>query len=220
MRGPFTVNRPEPLDDLTDQNQQDYASQISRALSLQQRAPGVLRATMGLQFQVDDFAKQEFDWLRRRFTFEAHIVDAAVAGQYAFQQWTGSPNRLILIESVTFTNLTAAQQTFVTGIVAPEVGASGANYVMCDDRQYYGGAAASIQANHGTSAAPTAAVGGPLLSVSPNSAQTYPVGVILTGKMNALGTATACWKIVCQQANVRVDVTIRWSERQLLPSEL
>jgi len=220
MKGPFAITRPAVRDDLVDQNQQDYSAQISRALSLQQRTPGRLRPTIGLQFQVDDFSKAEFNWLRRRFRFEAHVVDAAVAGQQAFQQWTGSPGRLIVIETVTFTNLNPGQQTFVVGIVTPEAGASGANFTMLDDRQYFGGAGTSIQANHGTAVAPVAAIGGALLSVGGLSAQTYDVGVALTGKTNALGTITACWKIVCQQPNLRTDVTIRWSERELLPTEV
>jgi len=208
---------PPPDSDLVDQNQQDYVAQIQRALQLQQRTPGRLHRNLSVNFQLDDFTQLEFQWLRGRHTFESHIKEVAVAGQQSWLNIIPAPSKLTVIERLVITNLNPVAQTFVIGIVTPEAGGPGVNFTMCDDRQYFGGASAGAQLLHSTGAAPTEAVGGLLLTVGANAMLDYPVNVVMTGRQNAWNVAS--WKIVCQQANVRTDVGVRWSERNLLPSE-
>lgn len=200
-----------------DQNQQDYATQIVRAVALQSRAPAHLDPKVSLGIQLDDWTLPEFWSLRRGTRWQAYRSVPAVAGQKGFVQVIGSPGTLTVLEAV-YVSTTAGATGFLYGMTASEAAVGGGGGGVLDDRQY-SIAAPGCAVTFSNAVAPTSPNGG-YLQVQAGVAASVPLGggIVLTGKANPTGVIPA-WKIVCNTVNQGFEVTLFYRERLILDSE-
>lgn len=201
-----------------DQNQQDYATQLQRALQLTARSPADLESVLNVGIQVDDFTRPEFWPLRRGTRFQAYRSVTAVVGQRGIFQMQGSIGVLTVIEQVTIENQFGAPLTFNYGIGSANAVATGGGVVATDDRLFSVVSPATMVVS-GASAAPNVPPGGHIL-VPNNTTMDVPLGagIILTGKPNTAGVFPV-WGIVCTGANSVFEVTAFYRERPILDSE-
>jgi len=201
-----------------DQNQQDYATQLQRALQLTARSPAELESVLNVGIQVDDFTRPEFWPLRRGTRFQAYRSVTAVAGQRGIFQMQGRVGVLTVVEQVTIVNQSGAPLTFNYGIGSANAVATGGGTVATDDRLFSVVSPATAVVS-GASGAPVVPPGGHIL-VPNDATMDVPLGsgIILTGKPNAAGVFPV-WGIVCTAVNFAFEVTAFYRERPILDSE-
>jgi hypothetical protein len=202
---------------LLDNNQQDYATQLNKALQLQVRPPGHIEATIGVGIQLDDWTKPEFAILRRMALYGATAQVAAVAAQYPMAQLIcNTPNTLIVLERLILTNTNAAGVFcnygwggFDGGVtVVPEAR---------DSRNY--GLAGTAYLTRQTAAAPTApqpAMGNVYVPVG--ATVDVPLQVVITNPTRGFVTSP-CFKVLTGTVNTSLVATFVWRERSLLQTE-
>jgi len=201
-----------------DQNQQDYASQLAKALGLQARIPGHLDPRIQVGLTLDDFTRPEFWNIRRGKMWQGHVALGAGVGFKAFAQLQGSAGTLCVVQRITISNLSAAVQTYQWGLSrwnATVTTTPGAN--SRDDRAGLSiNNPACILTGGNTTAAPFQPKG--QVQVGIGASEVIDCDMILTGKI-AVVDALA-FSVACVTANVPLDVSFEWRERAILPSEL
>lgn len=215
MRG---FQHPSGMPAVLDQNQQDYATQIARAVALQSKPPGQLDPRIALGITVDDWTLPEFWTLRRGTRWQAMRSPGAVAGQRGFVQATGSPGTLSVLERVWIYNNSGATLTFNYGMWAIEAAAGGGGGAVLDDR-YYSAASPGTLITWSTAVAPGSPNSGSILTLTGTMTE-VPLngGIVLTGKPNTAGVVPA-WKLVANQVNLAFDVMFFYRERPILDTE-
>lgn len=198
---------------LLDQNQQDYSTQVSKALGLQQRTPGHLDARIQLGINIDDLSRPEFLWLRRGGLGYASLDFAVVAGQIPFLALTAPPGVVAVIERLEITNPNAALNKYLIGMQSglPAAGST-VTGVARDDRMANGGRTA-VTLTQGTSAAPASPLIPLTVYVPPNGTATYVLEEpwVITGALRFV--------VVGFTANQALNASVFWRERFALPSE-
>lgn len=197
-----------------DNNQQDYATQVLRAMQLQHRSPTHLDAQIGLGIQVDDYTRPEFWTLRKGSLWQSWAQAGPVAAQYSYVNFQGAPGTLAVIESLIITNISGAAFAVQMGMALQDAGAVVPSTPR-DDRGWATSSACNVE--QGTAAAPINPIGG-LLYVPNNTSTVIPVEIVVTSATKG-ASPFAVFKVVSTAVNVRLDVTMQWRERALLPSE-
>jgi len=112
---------------LVDQNQQSYATQVSRAMQLQRSTPGKLDPTIELSVTLDDYTRLEFLYLRRTVAFQAAVTMVGGAGRSLAQLTTSlaSPSGTIAtLRRFMITNDAAVGLVYNFGLAQATAGAS------------------------------------------------------------------------------------------------
>jgi hypothetical protein len=202
---------------LLDLNQQDYPTQLNKALGLQVYPPGHLDPRVSIGIQLDDFTLPEFNNLRRMHLMSATVQTAAVAAQFPVAHVIANvPKSVIVIERLIITNSNAAIQTvnwgwggFDGGVtVTPEA----------RDSRNYGnpGAAYITRQNVAAPAAPNPSAG--YVRVPADAVLDIPINQVITNPTTGFVTS-ACFKILGNQVLTSLNVTIIYRERVLLQQE-
>jgi hypothetical protein len=192
-----------------DVNQQDYITQLNRALGLLGMPPGHLEPLFGMSFTLDDFSRPEFLWLRRGVLLQTgELIAAAGAGTYATVQMSAPGSaKMVVVESVTV-SLSAAGTVMVglSGLVA----LTNRTIAVRDARAT---ASSALVVSSGTPGGVTPA-GSIAVFLQANTPFTIQGPWVLTGNP-LLG-----FTVACQTQNTGMAYGITWSERSLLPQEL
>jgi hypothetical protein len=198
-----------PLDHaLLDVNQQDYPTQLNKAMQLQVRPPGRIDPRVSVGVQLDDYTMPEFWWLRRGIRGYAGDARAANAGQFNFFAIQCLPGSLLVIEKL----IVGCQITSFVKIglqTAQPAAAAATAGTPLDARAFgQGGAARWVLSSN-------AAVTGPTIPTSilcaANALVTVEPGAVLTG---------GNWfSVISTAVNIDLAVTVIYRERRLLPSE-
>lgn len=200
---------------LLDQNQQDYTTQVARALGVQgQSVPGKLDYRVGVGVQLDDFREVEFQFLRRcTAAYFGSNVAAGGAGLFGFSSIRGANGMLVKLERVIITNPTAAAITFSCGVQAQFPSGVGAVAGTARDTRFGVGAlntAAVVRG--GTDAAPAA----PSLPFQ----VTIPAGNSFELRLDVVLTSVgAFFSVIAGTANAAISCAWFWRERPLLHTE-
>jgi len=200
---------------LLDQNQQDYATLVTRALGLQSRSPGHLDPRIQLGVNVDDLAKPEFAFLRRAQLWEAYFNRGATVGQRGYAQVKPAPGMVTVVTEIIVNNGNAGGVVVDCGLALINAETAVAPSSFRDARLV--GQTSSAVVSGGSNAVPIVPVG-PRLFVPPQTTVVYPCEYVLIGGRGAspfLGLS-----VVHITANLQVDIGFRWSERRALESEL
>jgi len=213
-----TFQHPSGMPALLDQNQQDYSTQVSKALGLQSRTPGHLDPRIQLGITVDDLREPEFQFLRRRTRWTASLTQAAVAAQRASMQLVVAPvnpSMITVIERIIVSNFNAAGSSFKWGWKQIEAGVTGT--VATRDLRTGGTAIPAASFGRMSSAAPASIRAGGLMVLPPSGTAVIELGwVILTAGNVGSGE---CFGIVNESVLQELNATIEWTERPALPSE-
>lgn len=212
----FEPPRPVVVPGLLDNNQQDYATQLNKALQLQVKPPGNLDGTIQAGLILDDFTKPEFFPLRNGSRWQNLRVVTGVVGQRGWWQATGVTGIVTVIERVIISHRFGAPLDFNYSFAIAEAGGTGGGVVSRDDRGAFNKQAPSCAIVFGAAAAPTVPVGGYCVVPNDNNLE-LEVNQILTGQVN--GASVGCFKIVCAVANAAFSVTSFHRERPQLGSE-
>ena len=198
---------------LLDQNQQDYSTQVSKALGLQQRTPGHLDARIQLGINIDDLNRPEFQWLRRGGLGYASMDFGAVAGNLPFLALTAPPGVIAVIERIEITNPNAAVNKYIIGLQSalPAAGSTVAG-VARDARMANAGRTA-VTMTQGTNAAPTTPLIPLNVYVPPNATATWVC------EQPWVITSVLRFVMVGFTANQIMNAVVYWRERFALPSE-
>jgi hypothetical protein len=195
---------------LLEQNQQDYATQIAKALGLQGKIPGQVDPEIQIGITLDDFTKPEFQFLRRRNLWQGRGVRVATPANLNYVCLPGVPGTLTVVTKITIVNSNAAAG-------GSSIGLATANAVMTlggtapRDTRLVGGVPACIPYT-GTAVGPTIPVG---------RAVTTPAGgttVVECEYVLGANPGTVL-TVVDTVVNQQIDVSFEWSERPLLPTE-
>jgi len=211
---PGDLSGPPHRSELMDQNQPDYASQVTAALGIQGRVPAQLDTRFQLGFNVDDFTDLEFALLRRRQVFEGAVACAAVAGQQGSLLLLPGWGVLVKVESVQISNLSGAAIQFTLGYVDTPPYPAAVNSHLVDGR---GKRFSASSLNGGSLAGPTALTTNRLVQVAAGGFVQVDGPWILNS-----GNPDGYVRFGVQSGTVMaaVNFAMRWSERALLPSEV
>lgn len=206
--------------------QPNISSLVARALATKGDQPQFLEGRYELGITALDLTGMEYRWLRRSSTFEVHVNVAAVAAQFGYAALgisLGLSGRfLCTVESIILSNTTGARLGYNFGVRNLALGAAvGPNFgFSADDRSL---SAASDQQSSafglgGTNAAPGfGTTRGRFCSLLSGESQVIPGPWVLSGKDNGV-TTVGLW-VVADTVNATLQVSFRWSERELLASE-
>jgi len=202
--------------DRIEANQQDYATQLNRALQLQRNPPSVVDPRVKLTLQLDDFTRPEFQYLRRTNLFEAAGGRLAVAGQRAYIQLIPAVGILTVVSEIKLYNPNPGAQVLDVGMALSNAATVPIPTSTRDDRipQFQSAGAVSS----GSNAAPIAPVG-QLVVIPANGTLTIPCDYVFSGGKGALAGPFRCLAVVDRAVNQNINVGFTWSERFLLPSE-
>lgn len=212
---PRSFEPPEPRLDI---NQSAYATQLSRALALQQRVPQVLDRRIQAGVQVDDFTLPEFFWLRQGVLACQWVQTAAVAAENSFAEFTPAAGVITVLEGMWLMQGNAAASTIKFGYaIGNAVGAITSGSAR-DDRAP-GVPGGTIQ--YGTTPAIIHPVMGQVrLTATPGDKVYVPLNFVMTNP--AKGPAAPPFqkfKISSAAVNQVLDVTLFWRERPIMESE-
>lgn len=214
MRGPFQY--PVGMPGLLDQNQQDYASQITKGLGLQSRSPAHLDPRMQLGVTVDDFSKAEFQYLRRRFLFEAAGTRGPTAGQRGYVQLRPSPGNITVVTEIKIVNANGVLASYNIGMSLTNAETTVIPTSLRDDRIPVFQSAAVISS--GTNAAPITSTG-QLIFVPAGASLTIPCEYVFIGGRGGAAAPFRGLTVVDTVVNQQINVGFTWSERFALDSE-
>lgn len=198
---------------LLDQNQQDYSTQVARALGIQGSVPGHVDPRVGVGIQIDDLREVEFQYLRRCTTAYFGSTVAAVAGQFGFSSIRGGNGNLTILEKCIIANTSAAALVFSCGIQGAFPSGVGAVAGTARDSRFGVGVLNTLAAvRGGTDAAPVA----PSLPFQ----VAVPAGqsVVLEPEI-VLASAAAFFSIIAGTVNLGFSVGWFWRERAQLNTE-
>lgn len=199
---------------LLDQNQQDYSTQVARALGIQGSVPGVLDARVGVGVQVDDLRAVEFQYLRRAVAaYFGSNVAAGGAGFFGFSSIRGVNGKIVLVERVLIANPTAATIVFSCGIQGAFPSGVGSVAGTARDTRF-GVAVLNTGAavRGGSDPAPTA----PSIpfQVAVPAGQTFELKPEIV-----LNSSSAFFSVISGTANVAISCAWFWRERVTLDTE-
>lgn len=214
MRGPFT--HPAGMPSILDQNQQDYSTQVSKALSLTQRTPGHLDPRIQLGVTVDDFTQPEFWYLRKGELGSLFVPASAVAAQVCYAQLQPAAGKLVVVTAFTVVNYGVLFTVCNYGFAIGEGGGTVASGLPRDDRNLPGQLGSTVR--YGATAAPIIPNGGQVL-VGVNQSIRTECEFVMTSPTK-LASPFNVFKVLGSQLNQRLDITIEWRERALLPTEV
>jgi hypothetical protein len=202
---------------LLDLNQQDYPTQLNKALGLQVRPPGHIDTRVSVGIQLDDFTLPEFNYLRRLNLMSVFVGTAAVAAQFpVIQVIANVPSSLLVVERIIVTNANAAVQTISWGWGGFDGGVTVTPEAR-DSRNYQNpGAAYITKQNAAAPTAPNPNAGFVRLPV--DATLDIPINHVVTNPTKGFATS-ACFKIVGNQVFTSLSVTILYRERVLLQQE-
>lgn len=203
--------------DVRDVNQAEYATQLTRALGLQNRVPGHLEPDIGLSVTLDDYTKPEFWWARQGSRWQNRRSVGIVAAQYGFVQVIAPVGTLCVLERVLITNQGAGVLSFDYGFATADAAVGGGGVGPLDDRGAYLNQAQSVSIVWGNAAAPAAPPNG-YVQIPGNTTHELRLDQILTGAATPAGVI-GCWKLVCGTLATAFEVVTVHRERYLLPSE-
>jgi len=201
---------------LFDQNQQDYPSQVAKALALQSRLPAHLDSRIQLGLQLDDLTKPEFQHLRRRTLWEASLARTATAAQRVYGQLTPQPGMITVISRIILYNAEVVLQAIDIGLALGQAALSTMPSSPRDDRYWAGtsGAVASV----GSTATPVAPIG-QRLYIPPATLLVWDCEYVLSGGKGPAAPPNTVFAVVASAVNTGIFGGIQWTERAALPSE-
>jgi hypothetical protein len=210
--------KPGLMPGLLDNNQQDYATQLNKALGLQVRPPGHIDPRISMGIQVDDFTRPEFNYLRRLSLMSVAVQTAAVAAQFPVVQVVCNAARsVVVLERMLVINGNAGGISVSWGwggfdggvTVTPE---------SRDSRNYGNpGIAYITKQNVAAPAAPTPNAGYLLLAGSASAE--IQLNQVIVNPTAGFATSPA-FKILGNQVLTALTVTLFYRERSLLPQEI
>lgn len=216
MRGPF--EHPGRLPGVLDQNQQDYATQVTAALNLQGRSPAHVDPKVQVGITLDDFTRPEFWHLRQGTSWSCFDSSPAVAAQRSGLQLSLAalrPGTLVVIERIRVVNLNAATSAFNYGWkqIEAAVGATPATR----DLRLGGVALPSATLGRYSFAAPAPIRAGGFAMLPANQMAVIDLGWVFVTPGN-VGAGEA-FGIINQAVNESLTATVEWRERPALPTE-
>lgn len=199
---------------LLDQNQQDYTTQIARALGVQgQSVPGKLDYRVGVGVQLDDFRAVEFQFLRRSTVAYFGSQVAAVAAQFGFSSIRGGNGTLVILERVIIANTSAADLAFDCGVMGSFPNGVGAVAGTARDTRFGVGTLNTLAVVRGGNAAAPVAPALPFrIAVPIGSSFELEPGIVLT-------SASAFFSVIATTVNLGFSVSWFWRERPMLHTE-
>jgi hypothetical protein len=210
--------RVPPAPGLLDLNQQDYPTQLNKALGLQVRPPAHIDARVSVGIQLDDFTRPEFSALRRLSLMSCLVQTAAVAAQFPVVQLVANVSRtLIVLERMILTNANAGTITVNWGWGGFDGGITVTPSAR-DSRNYGNPGAAYITAqNVAAPAAPVPTQGYARLATDANLV--VEMNQVIVNPTPGFATSPS-FKILGNQVNSNINVTLFWRERALLQQEV
>lgn len=202
---PRVFDRPGVL----DVNQQDYASQQSKALGIQVAVPGKLEPGLSVGVQLDDYTRPEFWWLRRGLRGYAGDARGAVAAQFGFFALQCLSGSVLVVEKILLTAQAAQYLNMGLQAAQPAAGAATAGTVM-DSRSFgQGGSARWVLSSN-------AAVTGPVVGTR----VWCPAGTLVTIDEPGFVVSGGNWFAVLSTVlNTEFSITVFYRERRLLETE-
>lgn len=200
---------------LLDQNQQDIATQVGRALSVQGFVPARLDANLELGITAEDFTRPEFWHLRRGRLLGIGNNTPAVAAQLGFVYLQGAAGTLTIIERIEIFNRNAAVQRVAIGFqaAAPAAGFAPIRAPTRDSRV-------------GLTSNPTSTGFSAGNAVGPTVPTTYVSAYIGAGQLWAsevpwvmTGAGVFFTLVNDLTVNQTLDVELYWRERVILETE-
>lgn len=213
MRG---FEYPSGMPAILDQNQQDYSTQVSKALGLQARTPGNLDQRIQLGINIDDLTAPEFWYLRKGELGSLTVPASAVAGQVCYAQLQPAPGKVVVVTAFTVVNYGALFTVCSYGFALAEGGGSVGSGLPRDDRNLPGQLGSTVR--YGASAVPIVPINGQVL-VGVNQSIRTECEFVMTSPTK-LASPFNVFKIVGSQLNQRLDISIEWRERAILPTEV
>jgi hypothetical protein len=203
---------------LLDNNQQDYATQLNKALGLQVRPPGHIDARLGVGIQLDDWTRPEFQFLRRMNLYTVRGSVIAVAGQFPVMQLIANvPNSIIVVESALLFNNNGVAQTVSWGWGGFDGGTTQTPDPR-DSRNFGNPGSAYVTIN--TSAAPTAPspVGGQI-QLAVNQTSVVDLNYVVVNPTKGFVNSPV-FKLLGNTVNQTLNAVISYRERVLLQTEV
>lgn len=198
---------------LLDQNQQDYATLMNKALQLTSRPPAQADPRLQLGLTLDDLSAEEFWYCRKGGLFALGNICPGVAAQFTWWAFYAGAGRLATLDQVVI--VSAGTQSIQWGFAVAETLGGAFTGSSRDDRQL--NVSSSCTTRSGNGAALTNPVAGATTLVA-NVPFVIPGKYILTNP--ALGASPFnVFKIVSTTVNVQFSVAAVWRERNLLPTE-
>ena len=210
--GAFT--HPTGMPQVLDQNQQDYATQLNRALSLTARPPAHLDPRIQVGINIDDLTHSEFWWLRKGQIYTNYNSCPAVAGQFTWWQFVPGAGKLTVLEKILI--VSSGVQSLQWGFGTAEALGGAFFGSSRDDRGLAASSGGSTR--NGNGAAAVAPPGGGTILVA-NQALEIPGEYVMTSPTRGTSPFNAM-KIVSTTVNVAFHVTCVWRERTLLQTEV
>jgi hypothetical protein len=203
---------------LLDNNQQDYATQLNKALALQVRPPGHVEATVGLGIQLDDWTRPEFQFLRRSNLYSIRAQQPAVAGQFAVaQMFANVPNTIIVLEAMLLSNNNALAQSISWGWGGFDGGVTQTPDPR-DSRNFGNPGSANVTINTAAApAAPQPAAG--FIQLAGNGNQVIDLNYVICNPTKNFVTSPL-FKVRALEVNVTLSVTFFYRERVMLQTEV
>lgn len=194
--------------------QPDLPEVVFRALGLKGSLPLELDRQFQLGITVEELTKPEFAWLKReQLGTGGGTVAAGGAGQFGFGSLRGSNDRLVVNDRIIIANSTAATVLYALGMQTTfPSGAGSIPGVPRDGRSGVGSTTLGGAVRMGTDPAPVAPGLVTYVSVPAGGSFCWDVPFILAGSGHF-------FSVICQTANVRVDVAFYWRERVQQSSE-
>lgn len=198
---------------LLDQNQQDYSTQVGRALGIQGSVPGHVDPTVGVGIQVDDLREVEFQYLRRCIPAYYGSTVAAVAAQFGFSSIRGGNGNLTIVEKCIINNTSAAALVFNCGIMAAFPNGVGAVAGTARDSRFGVGVLNTLaQVRGGNDVAPVAPALPFQVAVPAGQSVCLEPGIVLS-------SSGAFFSIIAGTVNLAFSVAWFWRERAQLLTE-
>jgi hypothetical protein len=204
--GPRVLREPG----LLDLNQQDYPTQLNKALGLQVRPPGHIDPRVSVGVQLDDYTSPEYWWLRRGIRGYAGDARGATAAQYAFFAIQCLPGSVLVVEKLVISK-DAAAEYLIVGLQAAQPAAAAATAGTPTDSRAFGQGGAARWVLSSSVAVPTGPVIPTRIYCGAAQSVVLDTPFILTNGF---------WlSVICQAVNTSLGVTAFYRERRLLPSE-
>jgi len=197
--------------EFTDQNQQDYPTQISKALALQARVPGELTPRIGCEITIDDFTRPEFQFLRRRQLWDGRVTRAGTAANFGYAVLQGRAGTMVVVTKLIISNFNLTDAAYFVGLATANANFTNGASAPRDSRLVGQTPVASIYS--GVAVAPTQPQGKVVYVKSHETLQLDTPWVM----PNNPGTAL---QVVDSVANQIIDVSFEWSERAVLETEI
>jgi len=202
-----------PAPGLLDQNQQDFTTQIARALGVQGVVPGKLDPLVGVGIQLDDFRALEYQFLRRTTCAYFGSQAAAVAAQFGFSSIRGGNGTLTVIDKIIIANTSAATLAFDCGIQGQFPSGVGNLPGTARDTRFGVAVLNTLSVvRAGSDAAPVLPSIPYQISVPAGGSFEWDPGVVLS-------SASAFFSVVAKTVNLGFSVAWFWRERPMLNTE-